>query len=248
MSDIEQALQTARERVWLAIAEYVSTEEHDDALQDEVTAALDANDALVAAVAKAKAYDEAYQSWRYDHSQAGGWHPDDMPGIGLISSMESAARAEVDRLVGGMRSWASAVREWATYKRPVENAVWKHAALKMAEKWPAIDNLIAVAQRGTEQATVNSAWQSFIAGETHTEPEGMPSFRAVIDGIKQMTANASARTQPDDLTARLAEALRDEWLRAHEEYCGCQAPSTDACCHAMPDTLAEYDARQKAGA
>ena len=48
--NIEQALQAARERVWLAIAEYVSTEEHDDALQDEVTAALDANDALVAAV------------------------------------------------------------------------------------------------------------------------------------------------------------------------------------------------------
>jgi len=90
---IEQALQAARERVWRAIK--ADPQMPVEPWKRGVNSALDANDALVAAVAKLAGMREAHES----HGDAGCYERRD----GYECPYVDAARAEVDRLVAAMR-------------------------------------------------------------------------------------------------------------------------------------------------
>lgn len=113
MTDIQQALQTARERVWQTMGEeydgatslaYIhgwrySGEVGPDDRSVRLTAALDANDALVRAVAKAEQAAATPCIERMNpYAECGeGWKKCE------TCQLDGAARAEVDRLIAAMQ-------------------------------------------------------------------------------------------------------------------------------------------------
>lgn len=96
MTDIEQALQTARERVWKAIPQYWPHKNGgcDCTACTRFQAALDANDALVRAVAKVEAFGLLWDDEGWGKTLGEGR---------TYSDLVRESKAEVDRLVAAMR-------------------------------------------------------------------------------------------------------------------------------------------------